>query len=246
MSAVVVDKDGKNTHYGNIKQCKSDGDASGQIEINLYGVLSCGNDTKVYVFNEQLNGDKKTDYASKLIEITVPATAEHNYVWESMNDEKHWHECTVCHEKKDEAVHTWDAGKVTKNATTTATGIKTHTCTACKATKTVTIPKLAKKANPLTIKAKTATIKYAAVKKKAQVVGVTKVIAFTKKGQGKMTYTKASGNKKITINKTTGKVTVKKGLKKGTYKVKVKVKAAGNANYKASAVKTVIFKIKVR
>ena len=38
---------------------------------------------------------------------------------------------------------------------------------------------------------------------------------------------------------------MKKGLKKGTYKVKVKVKAAGNANYKASAWKTVTFKIKV-
>ena len=75
---------------------------------------------------------------------------------------------------------------------------------------------------------------------------VAKVITFTKKGQGKMTYTKVSGNKKITINKTTGKVTAKKGLKKGTYKVKVKVKAAGNTNYKSSAWKTVILKIKVR
>ena len=54
-----------------------------------------------------------------------------------------------------------------------------------------------------------------------------------------MTYTKASGNAKITINKTTGKITVKKGLAKGTYKVKLTAKAAGNANYKASAVKTV-------
>ena len=106
--------------------------------------------------------------------------------------------------------------------------------------------KINKAANPLSVKAKTATVKYSAVKKKAQVIGVTKVIAFTKKGQGKMTYTKASGNKKITIAKTTGKVTVKKGLKKGTYKVRVKVKAAGNANYKASAVKTVTFKIKVK
>lgn len=103
-----------------------------------------------------------------------------------------------------------------------------------------------KKANPLTIKPKTATVKYSKLKKKAQALAVTKVITFTKKGQGTMTYTKASGNKKITINKTTGKVTVKKGLKKGTYKVKVKVKAAGNANYKASAVKTVTFKIKVK
>jgi|GEM_PF-4996198 len=106
--------------------------------------------------------------------------------------------------------------------------------------------KIDKAANPLTIKAKTATVKYSKVKKKARTLAVGKVIAFTKKGQGKMTYTKASGNKKITINKTTGKVKVKKGLKKGTYKVKVKVQAAGNANYNASPVKTVTFKVKVK
>jgi hypothetical protein len=41
-------------------------------------------------------------------------------------------------------------------------------------------------------------------------------------------------------------VTVKKGLKKGTYKVRVKVRAAGNSNYKASAWKTVTFRIKVK
>ena len=103
-----------------------------------------------------------------------------------------------------------------------------------------------KAANPLTIKAKTATVKYSNLQKKAQVLSVSKVITFTKKGQGTLTYTKSSGNKNITINKKTGKVTIKKGLKKGTYKVKVKVKAAGNTNYKASAVKTVTFSIKVK
>jgi len=106
--------------------------------------------------------------------------------------------------------------------------------------------KINKAANPLNIKAKTATVKYSAVKKKAQTIAVTKVITFTKKGQGSMTYTKAGGNKKITINKTTGKVTVNKGLNKGTYQVKVKAKAAGNTNYKPSAVKKVTFTVKVK
>jgi len=100
-------------------------------------------------------------------------------------------------------------------------------------------------ANPLKISAKTATIKFKKLKKKNQTLAATAVIKFTKKGQGTTTYTKSSGNKKISINKKTGKVTVKKGLKKGTYKVKVKVKAAGNKNYKA-ATKTVTFKIKVK
>ncbi|MBQ3291933.1 MAG: BspA family leucine-rich repeat surface protein [Mogibacterium sp.] len=110
-------------------------------------------------------------------------------------------------------------------------------------TKTFTITRAA---NPLSVKAKTATVKYSAVKKKNKSLAVTKVLSFTKAGQGAMTYTKSSGNKKITINKTTGKVTIKKGLKKGKYKVKVKVKAAGNSNYQASSVKTITFIIKVK
>ena len=130
-----------------------------------------------------------------------------------------------------------------KNAGTyavTVTGTGAYTGTA-KATFTIS-----KAANPLTVKAKTAKVKFSAVKKKAQTLAVSKVITFSKKGQGTLTYAKSSGNKKITINKKTGKVTVAKGLKKGTYKVKIKVKAAGNANYKASAYKTVTFKITIK
>jgi hypothetical protein len=102
-----------------------------------------------------------------------------------------------------------------------------------------------KRANPLKIKAKTATVKYSKVKKSTQKLAITKVISFTNKGQGTKTYKKLSGNKKITINKTTGKVTVKKGLKKGKYKVKIKVTAAGNSNYKAGS-KTVTSTIRVK
>ena len=100
--------------------------------------------------------------------------------------------------------------------------------------------------NPLSIKARAAAVKYKKLKKKNQTLAAYKVITFTNKGQGKLTYTKASGSKKITIAKTTGKVTVKKGLKKGTYKIKVNVKATGNSNYNASAVKAVTFKVRVK
>lgn len=105
---------------------------------------------------------------------------------------------------------------------------------------------ISKAANKLAVKGLTATVKRSAVKKKAQYLAVSKVLKFTNVGQGTRSYVKVSGNKKILINKTTGKVTVKKGLKKGTYAVKVKVKATGTSNYKASAWKTVTFKIKVK
>ena len=110
---------------------------------------------------------------------------------------------------------------------------------------------IAKAANPLSVKAKAATVKFAKLKKKAQPLAVSKVIKFAKKGEGKMSYKLAGATpgkfkKFFKVDKKTGKVTVKKGLKKGTYRVKVKVQAAGNANYKASAWKTVTFKVKVK
>ncbi len=137
-------------------------------------------------------------------------------------------------------VHQWDKGVVTNKATTTAFGKKTYTCSVCGETKTEKI----KKINPLTAKGKTKTVKYATLKKKNVAVARKNVIAVSK-AQGTVTYAKASGNKKITVNKKTGKFTVKKGLKKGTYKVRVKVTAAGNKNF-AKKTKTVTVTIKVK
>lgn len=102
--------------------------------------------------------------------------------------------------------------------------------------------------NTFAIKGKTATVKYKKLKKKAQTLSVFKVLSFTNRGQGTLTYAKVSGSSKISINKTTGKITIKKkGLKKKkTYSVKVKVMAAGNENYKPSTWKVVTFRIKVK
>ena len=158
------------------------------------------------------------------------------------------HTCSRCQDTYTDSEtnalgHKWDAGKVTKKATPTATGIKTYTCTVCGATKKETIPKCAKYANPMVVKTKTASLKYSNLKKKNLTVAKTSAFTITK-AQGKVTFKKSSGNSKITIS-SAGKFTVKKGLKKGTYKVKVKVTAAGNASYKA-VTKTVTVTIKVK
>ena len=108
------------------------------------------------------------------------------------------------------------------------------------ATATFTI---AKAKNPITAKAKSPALKASAVKKKNQTITAKKAITVSK-NQGKVTYKKLSGNKKITVSKA-GKFTVKKGLKKGTYKVKVNVSAAGNKNYKAGS-KTVTVKVRIK
>ena len=104
--------------------------------------------------------------------------------------------------------------------------------------------RISKAVNTLVVTAKKVSVNYTKLKKKARTIKRAKVLS-VKKAVGKVTYTKKSGNKKILINKKTGKVTVKKGLKKGTYRVKVKVRAAGDRNYK-ELTKTKTIKIVVR
>lgn len=104
--------------------------------------------------------------------------------------------------------------------------------------------KIKKVANQLSVKGRTAIVRYKKLKKRSQTLKVSQVIRTLKKGNGKVTYSRVSGNRKIKIAKS-GKVTVKKGLKKKTYKVIVRVKAAGNVNYNAKTQK-VTFKIRVK
>ena len=102
-----------------------------------------------------------------------------------------------------------------------------------------------KEANTLSVKAKkTYKVKASKVKKKNQSIKRSKVMTI-KNNKGTLSFTKVSGNAKIVINATSGKITVKKKLKKGTYKVQVAVKASGNATY-ATITKTVTIKIKVK
>ncbi len=111
---------------------------------------------------------------------------------------------------------------------------------------------ISKAANPISVKAKTVNLKYKSLKKKAKSVKRSK--AFTvSKAKGKLSYKLVSAKKGkksfkryFKVNKKTGKITVKKKTKKGTYKVKVKVRAKGDANHRASAWKTVTFKVRVK
>lgn len=123
-----------------------------------------------------------------------------------------------------------------------------------KGTKSLTF-KISKASNPLKIRGKTAAVRYSRLKKNTQKLAVSRVIRFIKKLKDRKTYTFVSAKKGsksfkkyFRINKKTGKVTIKKNrkMKKGTYKVKVRVKALGNRNYKASAARTVTFKIRVK
>ena len=64
ISAVIVNSAGEITYYGKIKQVSSDNDDEDTLTIDLENKIDTGD--SLYVFNEQCNGDYKTDYASEL------------------------------------------------------------------------------------------------------------------------------------------------------------------------------------
>ncbi|MBR1731065.1 MAG: hypothetical protein IJ725_01355 [Ruminococcus sp.] len=129
---------------------------------------------------------------------------------------------------------------VTEPSTATEPSSVTEPSTATEPTTDKPVVTSAKKANPMKVTVKTKTVKYSKVKKSKQTVAPITV----KKAQGKVTYKKLSGSKKLLL-KANGKIVVKKGTKKGTYTAKIKVTAKGNSKYK-SASKTVTVKIKVK
>lgn len=67
LSAVIMDQNGTIAYYGRILQPSS---ASGKASLTLPSGVTLSDTTKLYVFNEQYNGDKRTDYASALCQVT--------------------------------------------------------------------------------------------------------------------------------------------------------------------------------
>ena len=100
-------------------------------------------------------------------------------------------------------------------------------------------PVMVKAANTLRVKGKTVKVKAGKLKKKKAVLAVTKVMDLSG-GEGKISFAVISGNRKISVDGETGKVTLKKKLKKGTYKVSVKVRAEGDESHYSAARKAVI------
>ena len=66
ISAVIMDADGNVKYYGRIAQPKK---AKGTATVKMPRKL--GKTDRLWVFNEQYNGDKKTDYASPLVELAA-------------------------------------------------------------------------------------------------------------------------------------------------------------------------------
>lgn len=92
------------------------------------------------------------------------------------------------------------------------------------ASKTVAIT-VSKRANPAKVSVKNVSAKASRLKTKTQSA---KPIAVSG-AIGRLTFSKTSGSKALSVNAKTGAITIKKGTKKGTYKMKVKVYAAGDS-----------------
>ena len=64
LSAVIMDQNGTIAYFGRILQPTS---ASGTASLTLPSGVTLSDTTKLYVFNEQYNGDKRTDYAQRAV-----------------------------------------------------------------------------------------------------------------------------------------------------------------------------------
>ena len=73
----------------------------------------------------------------------IKATGHAYGQWEKLNDEEHRRVCANDASHVETEPHTWDEGKVTKEATAEAEGETTFTCSVCGATKTEPIGKTA-------------------------------------------------------------------------------------------------------
>ena len=72
--SVVIEDKGEITHYGRIlKLDDTTNGANGRASLALPEGVTLDENTKLYVFNEQYNGDKMTDYASLLWEFDTTA-----------------------------------------------------------------------------------------------------------------------------------------------------------------------------
>ena len=70
ISAIIVEKNGTITHYGNVLQVSA-GNESGTVTVQLPSGFKKNEDI-LYLINEQLNGEKKTDYSSEKVKVTIP------------------------------------------------------------------------------------------------------------------------------------------------------------------------------
>lgn len=120
-------------------------DLSGKFTID--GTEFIGTGSKTVKVNAGINLYKiqagGAEYVLRVLKEKKDCVHQYEKTYKNNADE-HWKECLNCGGKTEVAAHTFDGGKITKDATETAEGEKTFTCTVCGWTKVETIAKLEK------------------------------------------------------------------------------------------------------
>ena len=70
ISAIFYDANGKAAYYGRLKNLTAEADAEGSVELTVPAGLG-EDEYKLVLFNEQYNGAKQTDYASRFCTVTL-------------------------------------------------------------------------------------------------------------------------------------------------------------------------------
>lgn len=83
--SAIIEQNGAITYYGRILQPTS---ANGTASLSLPDGVTLSDTTTLYVFNEQYNGDYKTDYASELKNISPALAQEPSITTTSLPDGK--------------------------------------------------------------------------------------------------------------------------------------------------------------
>lgn len=87
-----------------------------------------------------ISGTASMDIACSAGSCTVTVVCRHQYdAYAPSDNTAHWRTCALCG-NVDSASHDWDSGKVTQEATCTATGLALYTCQSCGHTRQETIP----------------------------------------------------------------------------------------------------------
>lgn len=87
--SAVIEDNGVITYYGRILQLDgTTNGASGKANLSLPSGVTSSDTAKLYVFNEQYNGDYKTDYASELKNISLAPAQAPSITTTSLSDGK--------------------------------------------------------------------------------------------------------------------------------------------------------------
>ncbi len=91
LSAMVINN-GTVTYYGRIKNLKEASQTGGTAMVTLPDSFEPDSGDKLYIFNEQCNGDYATDYASPLLELTLPETEPEQKVPQiKIGEDNYWY-----------------------------------------------------------------------------------------------------------------------------------------------------------